>query len=128
MNSVISMSAVIAVALGALIAAPARAALEKSLNDKYESIGFPIGLSIVNIVGSFFAGIVLVNSSGDLQLFLLVGIAGTFTTFSGWVAGIRSGYLSRLSRGRWTAGGWAILVGAGVMLLCVGGAWLGTNI
>lgn len=128
MSSAISMSAVIAVALGALVGAPARAALERFLNKKYDPMRFPIALSIVNITGSLVAGIAFANTTGDLQLFLLVGIAGTFTTFSGWVAGIRSGYLSRLSRGRWAAAGWAIVVGVGVMVLCVGAVWLGTNI
>jgi len=134
----ISMSAVLVVALGAFIGAPARAALENILNEKFSSTGFPVALSIVNIAGSFFAGIVLVNTTGDLQLFLLVGIAGTFTTFSGWVATMRTGYKHRLNRNplngnrldwnRLTAGAWVFCVGVGIMLLCVVAAWLGTNI
>jgi fluoride ion exporter CrcB/FEX len=126
--AVISISSVLAVALGAFIGAPARAVLEKVLSERFHSTGFPVALSIVNIAGSFFAGIVLVNSSGDLQLFLLIGIAGTFTTFSGWAAAMRTGYQHRINKGRLSAGNWVFRVGFGVMLLCVVAAWLGTNI
>ncbi len=120
------MSAMFAIALGALIGAPARAAIERFIAIKFSNSRFPWALSFINIAGSLIAGIVLVATSGNLQLFLLVGFAGTFTTFSGWTQVIRTGYLVRRSHSPTSAVTWIIAIGAGVMVACVVAAWIGT--
>lgn len=125
------MSAVIAVILGAAIGAPARAALERIINQRVDPTGFPLALSIINISGSFIAGAAYALTEGDLRVFLMVGIAGSFTTFSGWVQVISQNHPLRGGR---TAGErvraltWMVGIGAGVMGLCVAAAWLGMNL
>lgn len=125
------MIAILAVILGAAIGAPARAALERIMNQRVDPARFPLALSIVNISGSFIGGAAYALTTGDLRTFLIVGIAGSFTTFSGWVQVISQGY--RLRRGR-TAGErvrnlvWMVGIGAGVLGLCVLAAWLGMNL
>lgn len=120
------MSAMFAVALGALIGAPARAAMERFIAINFSNARFPWALSFINIAGSLIAGIVLVATSGNLQLFLLVGFAGTFTTFSGWTQVIRTGYQARRATSPTAAVRWVIAVGVGVMVACVFAAWIGT--
>ncbi len=50
--------------------------------------GFPYGTMIVNIVGSFFMGLLIgwlafkINGGQNLKLFLATGFLGGFTTFS----------------------------------------------
>ena len=125
------MIAILAVILGAAIGAPARAALERVMNQRVDPVRFPLALSIVNISGSFIAGAAYALTTGDFRTFLIVGIAGSFTTFSGWVQVISQGYRRR--RGR-TAGQrvralvWMVGTGAGVLGLCVLAAWLGMNL
>ena len=45
--------------------------------------GFPLGTMTVNILGSFVLGVVtFANMNSDLLLFVGIGAAGSFTTFS----------------------------------------------
>ena len=120
------MSAIFVVALGALIGAPARAAVERFIAIKFSNSRFPWALIFINISGSLIAGIVIVATTGDLQLFLLVGFAGAFTTFSGWTQVIRTGYRDRCSRSQASAVTWILAIGVGVMVVCVIAAWIGT--
>jgi CrcB protein len=82
------MIAVLAVALGAAVGAPMRYLLDRWLTVRTSGTTgltvFPWGLLGVNVIGSAVAGPVLVLTSGELRLFLLVGICGAFTTFSGF--------------------------------------------
>lgn len=125
------MSAVIAVILGAAIGAPARAALERIINQRFDPARFPLALSIINISGSFLAGAAYASTTGDLRTFLIVGIAGSFTTFSGWVQVISQGYRRRGGRTtgkRVRALTWMVGIGTGMLGLCVLAAWLGMNL
>lgn len=125
------MSALIAVVLGAAIGAPARAALERVINQGVDPARFPLALSIINISGSFLAGAAYTLTTGDLRTFLIIGIAGSFTTFSGWVQVISQGYRRREGRTtgeRVRAFAWMVGMGAGVMGLCALAAWLGMNL
>jgi CrcB protein len=51
-------------------------------------LGYPVGTTIVNVVGSWFLGVVMdlslrLNVIGpNLQIFLATGVAGGFTTYS----------------------------------------------
>ena len=121
------MSALIAVMLGAAIGAPLRAALERLVNQRIAPARFPLALSIVNILGSFLAGIALGTTTGHVRTFLIVGIAGSFTTFSGWVQVIHQTRNAGSELGRARSFFWVIGVGAGVLAICVLAAWLGMN-
>ena len=54
--------------------------------------GFPLGITIVNVLGSFALGLVvgLVSSNGTLSATepVTVGLLGGFTTFSTWMVDI----------------------------------------
>lgn len=82
------MIAVLAVTLGAAVGAPMRYLLDKWLTARTSGptgpAAFTWGLLAVNVIGSAVAGPVLALTSGDLRIFLLVGICGAFTTFSGF--------------------------------------------
>lgn len=74
------MITVLVVALGAAVGAPARFALER----RFIAPVFPRGLLVVNVLGSFVAGVVLVATSGWVQDLLLIGFCGALTTYSGF--------------------------------------------
>jgi CrcB protein len=78
------MNAVLAVAIGAAIGAPLRYVVD-NLVTKAAARGrfrpFPWGLLAVNTAGSAFAGLVVAR--GWSSPLLLIGLAGSFTTFSG---------------------------------------------
>jgi CrcB protein len=77
---------VLVVAAGAFIAAPLRYFLDRWLTGRFRGLSrtFPIGLVVVNVSGSAVAGAVITTTTGTLRLFLLIGLCGTFTTFSGF--------------------------------------------
>lgn len=85
------MSAVIAVVVGGAMGAPLRYLLDLLVTRRVTSTvrpgalrEFPWGLLVVNTIGSALAGVVLVAATGDMRTFLLVGLCGAFTTFSGF--------------------------------------------
>lgn len=85
------MSAVIAVVVGGAMGAPLRYLLDLLVTRGVTSTArpgalreFPWGLLVVNTMGSALAGVVLVATTGDVRTFLLVGLCGAFTTFSGF--------------------------------------------
>lgn len=80
------MIAVLAVAAGAFIGSPLRFFLDRWLTGSFPNLSrtFPIGLFVVNVSGSAAAGVVIATTSGTLRTFLLIGVCGTFTTFSGF--------------------------------------------
>jgi len=80
------MIAVLAVAAGAFIGSPLRFLLDRWLTGKFSNASrtFPVGLFAVNIIGSAAAGIVIATTTGTVRIFLLVGVCGAFTTFSGF--------------------------------------------
>lgn len=85
---------ILLVALGGVIGSTLRFFISEiyinSCKDIVGYIGkFPISTFTVNIIGSFFAGIVyffIINTTNDtssnLKHFVLIGILGSFTTFS----------------------------------------------
>ena len=85
------MSAMIAVVVGGAMGAPLRYLLDLLVTRGVTSTAspgalreFPWGLLVVNTIGSALAGVVLVATTGDVRTFLLVGLCGAFTTFSGF--------------------------------------------
>ncbi len=112
------MIGVLAVALGAFIAAPLRFFLDRWLTGKFRDLSrtFPIGLMVINVSGSAIAGAVITMTTGMLRTFLLVGLCGTFTTFSGfgWQA---------LQQWRTNRGSYWITV-TSMTALCLAAFWL----
>ena len=85
-----SLTMWLAVAAGAVVGAPLRAIVElkatewSTRRDGLLWTRLPIGLLVVNVAGSFIAGVVLVATSGEVRTLLAVGFCGAFTTFSGY--------------------------------------------
>lgn len=77
----------ILVSVGAAIGGALRYSLSSFIH-KNQSVIFPYGTLIVNVVGSFILGIIMFYLSekeligNDFRLFLTVGFCGGFTTFS----------------------------------------------
>ena len=81
------MKFILFVALGGAIGAVGRYSLVTLVSQTLGG-GFPFGTIIVNILGSFLLGALIEgasywgNLSNELRLFLMVGVLGSFTTFS----------------------------------------------
>ena len=81
------MQAWIAVAAGGMIGAVLRYAVVIATT-KIVGHGFPYGTLVVNVAGSFLMGSLVEamaqswTISSELRLFLVVGLLGSFTTFS----------------------------------------------
>lgn len=111
---------ILAIALAAGIGAPARYLIDRYVTNRTARRrwgAFPWGLTVVNASGSLLAGLVLVLASGTVQVVLLVGLCGAFTTFSGF------GWdLSRLW-GQARSAFWATLIAmpvACIVAFCIG--------
>jgi CrcB protein len=77
----------VAISVGATLGALARFAITHFSSELTHHHGFPYGTLIVNVVGSFLAGFILIyttrNGHDDLiRLALVTGFCGAFTTFS----------------------------------------------
>lgn len=86
--TVFVMTQALAVALGAALGALARWAMGLWLNDAYG--GFPLGTLAVNCLGGALIGVALYafarRPDEMLQIFLVTGFLGGFTTFSSFSA------------------------------------------
>jgi len=120
------MITIAAIAIGAFIGAPLRALVEQFASRSRSAL---TTLLIINSIGSLVAGFSLGAFSGDLRIFLIVGLAGAFTTFSGWALAlaefsrdlVKSGY-SRWAR--FTRLGIVIVAATGIPLISVWLGWL----
>ncbi len=120
------MITIAAIAIGAFIGAPLRALVEQFASRTRSAL---TTLLIINSLGSLLAGFSLGAFSGDLRIFFITGLAGAFTTFSGWALAlamfsrglVESGY-SRSAR--FTRIGLVVVVSTGIPLLSVWFGWL----
>jgi fluoride exporter len=78
------MMLVLGIAVAAAIAAPMRMIIERRITDLRDPAAFPWGLIVVNLTGAALAGAILASTTGDLRIVLIVGLCGTYTTFSGF--------------------------------------------
>ncbi len=78
------MIELLAIALGAAIGAPSRFLLDRLVAGYAPTKRFPWSLLVVNTLGSAIAGIATALTTGNLNAFLIVGICGALTTFSGF--------------------------------------------
>ena len=80
-------SAILVIAVGGAIGAALRSIVERWVALRYHG-ALPAGLFLVNVLGSAIAGVVVGGTSGPLRLFLLVGVCGALTTYSGFGAAV----------------------------------------
>jgi CrcB protein len=78
------MIEVLAIALGAAIGAPSRFILDRWVVAHAPTKRFPWSLLLVNTLGSAIAGVAFALTTGNLRVFLLIGLCGSLTTFSGF--------------------------------------------
>jgi len=72
--------AALLVALGGALGASARYGLASTWSAR-----FPWAILVVNVVGSFILGVLLVEARDEVLLFLGVGFCGALTTFSTFI-------------------------------------------
>ncbi len=104
------------VALGASIGAPARFLTDRAVTRATVASSIPIGLLVVNALGSALLGVVVGAGNATLLVLLGTGFCGAFTTFSGFAWESNALWAER--RGRF----W-VFVGL-MVLLCVLAFWL----
>lgn len=86
-HSVRRMKTILAIAAGGALGALGRHFLAYHVNAWIGS-GFPWGIFVCNVVGSFALGVLVESSalvwspSAELRAFIAVGVLGAFTTFS----------------------------------------------
>lgn len=83
-----SALAVVCVALGGFIGAPARFLADRAVSRRYGG-DFPLGTFVINVAGSFLLGLLTgLDLSGNLPVLVKAaagtGFCGAFTTFSTW--------------------------------------------
>ena len=120
------MSTILAISVGAFIGAPLRALVEQHAT----RVRSPLTtLLLINSLGSLLAGFSIGAFSGDLRILLVIGLAGAFTTFSGWALAFTF-YADALTQARLTYSvrfvrlGVAVIFATVVPGLAAWGGWL----
>ncbi|MDO9485850.1 MAG: CrcB family protein [Actinomycetota bacterium] len=104
------------VALGASIGAPARFLVDRAVTRASLDSPIPIGLLVVNVLGSALLGVVVGLENSTLLVLLGTGFCGAFTTFSGFAWESTTMWSER--RGRF----WSFI--ALMVLACVLAFWI----
>lgn len=118
----------ILVGIGGALGSLARHALNHVIHQRHLSATFPIGIFVINVLGSALIGLVVglvssgrVSLSFEARTFVIVGVLGGFTTFSSFsfdtLALIRDGHLESAV--------WNVLGQVGLSLAAV---WAGYRI
>ena len=120
------MNTILAISFGAFIGAPLRALVEQYAT----RVRSPLTtLLLINSLGSLLAGFSIGAFSGDLRILLVIGLAGAFTTFSGWALAFTI-YADALTQARLTYSvrfvrlGVAVIFATVVPGLAAWGGWL----
>jgi|GEM_PF-4773221 len=103
------LSVLIASAIGAVC---------RYLLERFNHPQFPLFTMLINILGSFIAGIAFSQDSSMASS--LIAFSGTFTTFSGLIAGTHSILKSSKLK--------SFLYGHGSIILSIVAAWIGLSI
>ena len=119
------MNTILAISVGAFIGSPLRALVEQYAT----RVRSPLTtLLLINSLGSLLAGFSIGAFSGDLRILLVIGLAGAFTTFSGWALAF-SIYAEALTHARLTYSarfvrlGFAVLFATVVPSVAAWGGW-----
>jgi fluoride ion exporter CrcB/FEX len=120
------MITIAAIALGAFIGAPLRALVEQFAGRTRSAL---TTLLIINSLGSLLAGFSLGAFTGDVRTFFITGLAGAFTTFSGWALALNVYSRELVESGvspltRFTRMGLVIVAGTGIPLVSLWLGWL----
>ncbi len=120
------MITILAISLGAFIGAPLRALVEQYASRTRSTL---TALLIINSLGSLLAGFSIGAFSGDLRLFFVTGLAGAFTTFSGWALALTNYSSGLIEAGlthmtRFTRIAAVVIVAIGVAVLAAWVGWL----
>ncbi len=120
------MITIAAIAIGAFIGAPLRALVEQFASRTRSAL---TTLLIINSLGSLLAGFSLGAFSGDVRIFFIIGLAGAFTTFSGWALALATFSRDLVESGyshwaRFTRMGIVIVAATGIPLVSVWLGWL----
>ncbi len=120
------MITILAISLGAFIGAPLRALVEQYASRTRSTL---TTLLIINSLGSLLAGFSIGAFSGDLRLFFVTGLAGAFTTFSGWALALTIYSSDLIEAGlthmaRFTRIAAVVIVAIGVAVLAAWVGWL----
>lgn len=118
---------VLAVGAGGFIGAISRYSLGQLSKFIAPNLAFPLGTFLANIIGAFLIGMAfqfftkqsLMGS--PMQLFIMVGIMGGFTTFSSFSLET----VNLISGGRF---GLAAIYAVSSVLICLFGVWLGKSV
>ncbi len=120
------MNTILAISFGAFIGAPLRALVEQYAT----RVRSPLTtLLLINSLGSLLAGFSIGAFSGDLRILLVIGLAGAFTTFSGWALAFTI-YADALTQARLTYSVRFVRLGVAVIFatvipgLAAWGGWL----
>jgi len=120
------MITIAAIALGAFIGAPLRALVEQFAGRTRSAL---TTLLIINSLGSLLAGFSLGAFTGDMRIFFITGLAGAFTTFSGWTLALAMFSHELVESGvppvaRYTRMGMVMVVATGIPLISIWIGWL----
>ena len=121
--------ALFAVALGSALGGMLRYWIRESM-PHILPIPFPVATLLVNLVGCFMAGFLLIywqqlSLSPYIKTAVMVGFLGALTTFSAFSLDT----LLLVNQGFWLKAGWNIILNVLLSLLAVfTGAWLGGKI
>lgn len=103
------------VALGASVGAPARFLIDRAVTRATLESPIPLGLLIVNVLGSSLLGVVFALGNPTLVMLMGTGFCGAFTTFSGF---------AWESNGLWSEHRGRFWIFVGLMVaLCIAGFW-----
>ena len=108
---------VLFVALGAAVGGPLRYAIDQYF---HKFTAKPVGIFLVNTLGSFFIGFTYVNSKHLHDLFA-IGLAGAFTTWSSFMLEINND----LNEKKQSTAFWHIV---STFILGILAAWLGVKL
>lgn len=111
-----TVTAIVVIAVGGALGAVLRHLIERWVVTRQRG-ALPGGLLLVNVIGSAIAGVVVGGTTGAVRLFLLVGVCGALTTYSGFGAAVHRLW----SRDRRAA--WITIIG--MPTLCIGVAAIG---
>lgn len=81
-------AAIVVIAVGGALGACLRYVIERGITVRQRG-DLPWGLFAVNVIGSAVAGAAAGGTAGVLRTFLLVGVCGALTTYSGFGAAVR---------------------------------------
>jgi CrcB protein len=122
----VTLAGALAVALGAAVGAPCRYLLDRAVQRRHRT-GLPLGLLVVNVLGSAVLGLLagLADLDATLMLGLATGWCGAFTTFSSF--GLEAVVLARSGRWWWALAHAVASIGLG-LLAATGGDALGQRL